>query len=283
MRLITMLSLAAVLLASLSPTPALTDPPELPRYFGFYNDREFRVARPGARPVSNFFPVRGFRPVDPACFSGVVSSEFQGTLETMPGLTVFNFERINIRRTSRGTRFPYSHHWDISSDPFSLMGVTSTIEGSGSGTARAWLAVNIPMNWFRLVTDTRPRDGQYVIDTTGPGISKMAFEDFFFYMADHHYSYVDLSQLQAHSGEPAVQAALAEIDTLVSNPPPNVFMGFLDFALNPDGTLRDVIRISNEEPFEMRWSGIKTTGMRRVSLTITCPDLVREFQDFWAP
>ncbi len=163
------------------------------------------------------------------------------------------------------------------------MGVVSTSEGSGAGTARVSLAVDMRNRVYRLVTDLRPRAGTYTITTTsaaGPG--RVTDEDLHFAFGDHHYSYVDLSALEAQRAIPAVAEALGDIRQLLSNRPPNVFMGFFDWSYDEDGVWAG--DMGDYHVDHLAWSyGAKGEATREILLRISCPELMSQFEAIWGP
>lgn len=239
-----------------------------------YQASDYRLARPGQRPVSNFYTLPGFQSVDPGCYSGGVSLETHTTHPAFPTAVLTIFEQIRVRPTRRGGRFNQRYHWELYSDPFELMGVVTTSEGGDSGRARVWLTVNLQYGIYRLVTDVQPRAGVYTISSSGAGISRMAFEDLFLGFADHHYSYVDLSGLQG--GGAATAAALADIAAILSNRPPNVFMGFFDYIRETGWDGEEYLSIEDNERIALDY-GVSVRGERSINLRIFCTGLVRRF------
>lgn len=247
----------------------------------WYEPDGYRLAPPNSRPVSNFYQLPGYRLVDQSCYAGVMTMEVEGLIPSGGGAKMYFFERFQLRPGRAGERYPHRHTWSIHSDPVEIMGVVSTSEGSGSGTGRASLWVNMATRMFRLVVDTQPRDGGYTITTTGPGISRADGEEYYFAFADHHYSYVDLSQLLPHAGNPAVAEALEGIGRLLENRPPNVFMGHIDWLYDDDGIWDGSLGfLDDTEHYAIRW-GAKAEGVRNISLHISCPSLLDQFEARW--
>ncbi len=278
------IALVGLLLASASLIAGPDAPPAEDEARGrssWYEPNGYRLAPPGGRPVTNFYPLAGFRVVNPQCYAGLMGLEAEALIPVGGGARMYFSERFQLRPGRTGERYPHRHTWSITSDPVEMMGVVSTSEGSGLGTGRATLWVNMATGMFRLVTDTRPRSGNYVITTTGPGVSRMDFEDFFFAFADHHYSYVDLSQLEAARGIPAVDEALAGIRAILDNRPPNVFMGPLDWLYDDEGAWEgDLGFVDDNDAFRIAWGG-KAEGVRSISLRIFCPSLLDQFEARW--
>lgn len=245
-----------------------------------YGAGDYRIARPGQRPVSNFYTVGGFRTVDPRCYAGVLTWDAESWIP-MGGDAKFHvFEQVRIRPTRSANRFVHRHIWELYSDPMEIMGVVSTSEGSGGGRARVRLDIDMEHTIYRLVTDVAPRVGAYRISTAGGGLARTAVEDFHFYFADHHYAYVNLSGLQGAAGNAAVQSALGDIDSLLSNRPPNVAMGYFDWARDAEGVSEGELQIDDEEQFRLV-RGVKTQGQRNVSLRIFCDNVIRQFETRW--
>ncbi|OAN81179.1 hypothetical protein A8B78_09210 [Jannaschia sp. EhC01] len=250
-------------------------------YGELYRAGDYRLARPGARPVSNFYNRPGFSSVDQRCFSGAVTMELSVAHPVFPASRMYFYEQIRIRPTLHGGRYAQRFSWEITSDPFELMGTVTTAEGAGVGRARAWLTLNYRDGIYRLVTDVTPRDGLYEISSSGGGISQMVFEDFFFGFADHHYSYVDLSGL-AGAGAAGV-AATQDINALLSNRPPNVFMGFIDWTEigDSEGETETYIELSREEPMALSYHGVEFSGTRVTEIRILCDAVIRRIQSQW--
>lgn len=245
-----------------------------------YHSGDYRIARPGARPVSNFYGVRGFQPVDPGCYAGIVTSSVAGFIPLGGGAKFYADERIRVRARRSGGRFNHSHGWQISSDPVEMMGVVTTSEGAGAGAARVMLALDIEHGIYRLVTDVRPRAGTYVISSAGGGLSRTKTEDFHFAFGDHHYSYVNLAALEAKRAIPAVQQTLNDIHALLSNRPPNVFMGFFDWARDAEGTNEGELLIEDEDGIALAW-GAKVEGRRNIHIRIFCGNVLRRYEARW--
>lgn len=241
-----------------------------------YQSGDYRLARPGQRPVSNFYTLPGFTSVDPGCLVGGITLEMSISHPAFPASRMYFYEQIRVRPTRRGGRFPHRFAWEIWSDPFSIAGVTTVAEGAGAGRARAWLTVNIRHGVFRLITDVSPRHGIYWIDTSGPGISQTVSEDFFFGFADHHYSYVDLSGLQG--GGAASAAAIQEIEALLRNRPPNVVMGFLDWVRDEDGVSEGDLHITRRERMSLSYHGVEFSGLRTTDLRIICGAPITQYE-----
>ncbi|MBY4892076.1 hypothetical protein KUL25_04790 [Rhodobacteraceae bacterium N5(2021)] len=250
-------------------------------YGELYRAGDYRLARPGGRPVSNFYNRHGFSSVDQRCFSGAVSLELSVAHPAFPASRMYFYEQIRIRPTLSGGRYAHRFSWEITSDPFELMGIVTTADGAGVGRARAWLTLNYRDGIYRFVTDVTPRDGLYEISSSGGGVSQMAFEDFFFGLADHHYSYVDLSGL-AGAGAAGV-AATQDINALLSNRPPNVFMGFIDWTeiSDSDGETETYIELSREEPMALSYHGVEFSGTRVTEIRILCDAVIRRIQSQW--
>lgn len=282
------LPLAALLALAFSSTSALSEshdseppkPERLSEESGeragseLYHSGDFRISRPGTPPRSNFYTVADFRPVDPGCYSGILSWATEAYIPTGGGAKFYANERINLR--PGGGRFIHRHRWDLNSDPISLGGVTTVSSGGGRGTARVQLWLSLDDQIYRLVTDVQPRVGTYQITSTGP-ISRTVTEDFHFGFGDHHYSYVNLSQLEAASGHPEVAAALNDIRAVLRNRPPNVYMGFFDWSYDEDGHAEDALLIEDEDRLSFGW-GAKGSGRRTISLFITCADVLRDYE-----
>lgn len=245
-----------------------------------YGLGDYRIAHPGERPVSNFYNVRGFRSVDPSCYAGVLTWEAESWIPLGGEAKFHIFEQIRVRPTRTGGRFAQRHRWDVHSDPLEIMGVVSTSSGSGGGTARVWLSLNMEHNIYRLVTDVRPRAGTYEISTAGGGLARSKVEDFHFYLADHHYAYVDLRALEAMRSVPAVQSALNDINTLLSSRPPNVFMGYFDWARDEDGASEGELQIDDEERIGLGW-GVKMQGQRSIGIRIFCDAIIHQYETRW--
>ncbi|MDQ2091298.1 hypothetical protein [Marimonas arenosa] len=241
-----------------------------------YGSGDYRISRPGARPPNNFYAVRGFRPVDPGCYSGVLTWQLEAQIPTGGGAKFYADERINLRPARAGQRFAHRHRWTVSSDPIALAGHTTTSSGGGSGEARVQLWVSLDWSLYRVVTDVRPRAGNYQISTVGP-MGRTVTEDFHFGFGDHHYSYVDLSQLEAAAGHPEVAQALRDIRAMLTARPPNVFMGGFDWYYEDDGTARRELLIEHEDRLAFGW-GIKGEGRRGISITIRCDNILSGYE-----
>lgn len=245
-----------------------------------YARGDYTIAGPGERPVSNFYSLRGFQGVDPSCYAGVLTLETESWIPLAGESKFHAVEQIRVRPARTRDRFAHRHEWELYSDPIEMMGVVSTSEGSGGGTARVWLALNMEYNIYRLVTDVRPRVGTYEISTTGGGLARHKTEDFHFYFGDHHYAYVDLSVLEAARGAPGVQSALNDIRTLLSTRPPNVYMGYFDWARDEDGVSEGELQIDDAEDMRLGW-GVKMQGQRRISIRIFCDAIIRQYERRW--
>jgi hypothetical protein len=88
---------------------------------------------------------------------------------------------------------------------------------------------------------------------------------------------VNLSQLEAMAANPAVAAALTDIHALLSNRPPNVIKGVLDWFGEVEGPESGVLRADFEEPIALNWAGMVASGTRATHLRVTCPALIRQF------
>lgn len=261
------------------PEPEAAETPHGGRRSELYHQGDYRISRPGAPARSNFYALAGFQPVDPTCYSGVMTWAVEAGIPVGGGAKFYEDERIHLRPSHAHERFGHRHRWNISSDPIELMGLVTTSEGAGTGTARVQLWVNIEYNIYRLVTDVRPPAGNYQITTTG-AMGRTVTEDFHFGFGDHHYSYVDLSQLEAASGHPEVAQALREIRALLSNRPPNVYMGFFDWRYDDDGNAEREILIENEDSLAFGW-GAKGQGRRSIHIQITCGRILDQYERRW--
>ncbi|NKX46265.1 hypothetical protein HCU73_16855 [Roseibacterium sp. KMU-115] len=246
-----------------------------------YRDGDFRLARPGQRPVSNFYNRPGYVSVDPACYAGVLSMELSAEHPAFPGARMHVAETIRVRPTRVARRHAQRFSWEIWSDPFEMMGIVTTAQGAGGGSARVWLTLDLRNAAYRLVTDVTPRRDAYRIDSAGAGLSRTAQEDIFFGFADHHYSYVDLSGL-AGAGAAGAQA-MADIDRMLSNRPPNVVMGFIDWTEieGADGSTEVFIELQREEEMFLDYHGLILSGLRRTDLRILCDDVIRDIRRLW--
>ena len=276
LRVLVGLALASVLALALPFTSAMAESHDTPsRSDELYQSGDYRIAPPNSRPVSNFYNVRGFRYIDPRCFAGVITSAADVAYPVGSG-SFYADERIVLRpRRASGARFVHRHTWELSADPLELAGVVSTSEGVGSGMARVALAVNMEHALYRLVTDVRPRVGMYTITTTGPGVSRMAFEDFHFAFGDHHYSYVDLSGL-AGAG-----ALAGDIRAGVMDRPPNVFMGEIDWLYDDTGLWVGELGIEEVDSRRLTIAGMSGSAERQISIQIICQNLIDQFERRW--
>lgn len=241
-----------------------------------YQSTDYRLARPGQRPVGNFYNLPGFASVDPGCLVGGITLEMSVAHPVFPASRMYFFERIRMRPRRTGGRFPHRFTWEITSDPFQMAGITTVAEGGGSARGRVWVTLNVRQGIFRVVTDVTPREGVYRIDTSGPGISRSDSEDYFFGLADHHYAYVDLSGLRG--GGAATAAVMPEIEALLRNRPPNVVMGFLDWARDGTGASEGALQITRRERMALSYHGVEFTGLRSTDLRVVCGTLLRQYE-----
>ena len=262
-----------------APKPEPADLPDDSGRSELYHSGDYRISRPGAPTRSNFYALGGFQPVDPRCFSGVLTWAVEVRIPVGGGARFYEDERISLRPSGAGERFGHRHRWNISSDPVELMGIVTTSAGAGSGQARVALWVNIEYNIYRLVADVRPRAGSYQITTTG-AMARTVSEDFHFGFGDHHYSYVDLSRLEAASAHPEVAQALRDIRAMLSSRPPNVYMGFFDWRYDEDGNAEREILIEDEDRLAFGW-GVKGEGRRGIHIQITCEPILRRYESRW--
>ncbi|MDU8925795.1 hypothetical protein RXV86_00195 [Alisedimentitalea sp. MJ-SS2] len=262
------LLLATCLALTLTVSPAMADSHDTAATDPtLYQPEHYLIAPPGTPPLSNFYTVPGFRPVDPSCYSGTLTWHTEALIPIGGGARFYADERVTLHAFGAGD-FGHGHSWSLSSDPVSIAGLTTVSSGSGSGAARAQLWLSTEDGTYRLVTDVQPRVGFYQISTTG-AISRTVTEDFYFGFGDHHYSYVNLSQLEAASGHPEVAAALTSIRAVLSTRPPNVFMGSVAGLGAPP------YRIENVDNMAFAW-GVQGQGRRIVSVQVTCADFLRE-------
>lgn len=164
--------------------------------------------------------------LSPYCFSGFIIFEAEIRNVVIPGAVVQTKETILIEngQPTSSRQYIYDHTWTLTSSGFTLEtpqgNVTSTGEGESTGLASIQIQVD-GRGKYTMVTDCRPRVSQYVIDTTGPGISRMVFHDFHLYAADHHFDYI------SPEAPPIVDMFIQAVDG------PNVFIG--NVTHDPDG------------------------------------------------
>jgi len=268
--------LSLALAVALPAAPVFAESHDTPgRSSEVYQSGDYRIAPPNSRPVSNFYNLRGFRYIDPRCFAGVITSAADVAYPVGSG-SFYADERIVLRpRRASGARYVHRHTWQLSADPLEIAGVVSTSEGVGSGTARVALAVSMAHGLYRLVTDVRPREGTYTITTTGPGVSRMAVEDFHFAFGDHHYSYVDLSGLGGAG------ALAGDIRAGLMDRPPNVFMGEIDWLYDDMGRWVGELGIEEVDSRRLTISGMSGSAERQISIRIICQNLIDQFERRW--
>ena len=196
---------------------------------GFYND--------DGTETDNFMMADDFEIISPYCYQGYLKIEASVNLSAFENSVFESVETIAIENGH-----PLSSHEYIHQHTYTLRGrfsmdtpmgsINSYVEEYDSTRARILLNVQ-PNGRYRLVTDTQPQVVQYAISTSGLGMSRMSFEDFHIYFADHHFGYVS----------PESPSEVFEMLRTVG--PPNVFEG--EITRDPDGG----VRIAGFDTFEL--------------------------------
>jgi len=175
----------------------------------------------------NFNADDDFTVPNPECFSGIIKIEANGTLSSEGFAVPFTVnEMIELADgvTSRRGGFVHEHTWEISGTSVFAIAIPGVgpisccSDGSGEGTAQITVTVDRSGN-YRMVTDTNPRIGNYIIDCG----SSVTSHQFHFGFGDHHFDYYS-------ADTPGFMHSIAaEIG------PPNVFEG--QVQRTPDGNL----------------------------------------------